>query len=215
VSSSMGADQSSKASLGFVMPTSTESGAARLPVGAFGDYFSMAVPIDPDFRGQRISPNQCFQFQCQMDFAHERLHFDIQRGISARDDGTAEVAERMADFHGFIYDYLCNGELRILDAVTGDLLSHKDAFLPLNCTVNDQVCNANIEHWKTTAQRRRENLKNSEGRIAGGATGFHPLNLNIQRRRAFPEPRFKQQALYLVPGRLNTPTTVRPAREPQ
>ena len=107
------------------------------------------------------SADQCFQFQCHMDFANERLNFDIQRGIGSRDDGTAECAERMADLHRFIYDYLCNGELRILNAVTGELLSRKDAFLPLNCRVNDEVCTANIEHWKTTAQRRHDQRKDS------------------------------------------------------
>jgi hypothetical protein len=101
------------------------------------------------------SADQCFEFRCHLDFAEERLHFDIQYGVAGRDDGTADGAERMADLHRFVYEYLCNGQLRILNATSGELLSRNEAFLPVNCMVNDEVCNARIEKWKQTAEQRR------------------------------------------------------------
>jgi hypothetical protein len=101
------------------------------------------------------SADKCFWFRCYMDFTNERLHFDVQRDIGARDNGTADCADLMTDFQHFIYEYLCNGELRILNAATGGLLSRKDAFLPVNCMVNDEVCSANIERWRTVAKERR------------------------------------------------------------
>lgn len=109
------------------------------------------------------SADQCFQFQCHLDFAAERLHFDIQCGVTARDDGSTDCAEKIADFHRFIYDYLCNGELRIFSAASGELLSRKDPFLPMNSMGNDEVCNADIAHWKLVAQQRREAAECKDG----------------------------------------------------
>jgi len=62
-------------------------------------------------------------------FANERLYFDVFKGLRADDDGTVAGAERLADINRFIYDYLCNGELRILNAATGELLSRTGAFI--------------------------------------------------------------------------------------
>jgi len=101
------------------------------------------------------SHDEYFRFRCHLDFANERLHFDVLRDIAGKDDGSAECAERHAEAERFIYDYLCNGELRILDSATQALLSRKDAFIPMNCYVNDEFCKANIEGWLAKAQERR------------------------------------------------------------
>jgi hypothetical protein len=111
------------------------------------------------------SKDRCVWFQVHLDFANERLCFDAFNDLHACDDGTVAGAERLADISRFIYDYLCNGELRIVDAATGELLSRTDAFIPVNCYVNGDVCQGNIDRWEKEAQHRRttESSENASG----------------------------------------------------
>jgi len=113
------------------------------------------------------SANGCFGFRCHLDFAQERLHFDFQHDLWQKDDGTAECAELHVDVNRFIYDYLCNGQLRLLNSTTNGLLSRKDAFLPVNCMVNDDVCRAEIDRWVTIARERRERTKAADAENVG------------------------------------------------
>jgi hypothetical protein len=108
------------------------------------------------------SVDKLFWFRCHLDFANERLLFDFQTDLGCKDDGSAGCADRIADVHRFIYEYLCNGELRILNSVTNELISRKDAFIPVNCMVNGEVCDANIERWLTKARERREETERNE-----------------------------------------------------
>lgn len=101
------------------------------------------------------SKDQCIWFQVHLDFANERLCFDVFKDLRADDDGTVAGAERLADVNRFIYDYLCNGELRVVNAATGELLSRTGAFIPVNCYVNDEVCQGNVDRWEKEAQYRR------------------------------------------------------------
>jgi hypothetical protein len=102
------------------------------------------------------SSDECFSFRCHLDFPNERLYFDILGDLAAHDDGTADGAERLAQLERFTRDYLCNGELRIVNSTTAELLSRKDAFIPINCYVDVNACNARVEHWKAIANARRE-----------------------------------------------------------
>jgi hypothetical protein len=101
------------------------------------------------------SSDKCFGFQCHLDFPNERLHFDVFSDLRANDDGTAEGADGFAELERFCRDYLCNGELSIENSETGELISRKDAFIPTNCYVDADGCNAKIEHWMVVAQERR------------------------------------------------------------
>jgi hypothetical protein len=101
------------------------------------------------------SDDERFGFRCHLDFAAERLHFDFQHDISCADDGTAECAEGLAEIARFIRDYVGNGQLRILNAETGELISRKDAFIPLNMIPDFEGGTRDIQHWKDVAQRRR------------------------------------------------------------
>jgi hypothetical protein len=128
----------------------------RAPYRALIGIEPMAVAQEGSILHLRArSKDECIRFQCHLDFANERLHFDVFEDLRAGDDGTVAGAERLVDVNRFIYDYLCNGELRILNAATNELLSRKDAFIPMNCYVNDEACQANIDRWEKEAQCRR------------------------------------------------------------
>lgn len=108
------------------------------------------------------SVDKCFGFRCRLDFAAERIHFDIENDLQVKDDQTAACADAIAEICRFVRDYWCNGELRILNSDTGELISRKDAFIPRNCTINVDACNANIEHWKTAACKRRDKAESGQ-----------------------------------------------------
>jgi hypothetical protein len=73
----------------------------------------------------------------------------------ARDDGSAEGAEAIAEIGRFTRDYWGNGKLRIINADTGALISRKDAFIPVNCWLDVNAANARIDEWRKRAQERR------------------------------------------------------------
>ena len=95
-------------------------------------------------------------FRFRLDFANERLNFDIFSDIGQKDAGTAESAEAIAECSRFFRDYFGNGQLRIVDADSGELISRKDAFFPVNMYQDVDGCNADIARWKQAAADRRE-----------------------------------------------------------
>ena len=72
------------------------------------------------------------EFRFALDFNAERLHFDVYEDLIVRDIGTANSADRVHDTKRFFHDYFLNGQLQILNADTGELISRKDAFIPVN-----------------------------------------------------------------------------------
>jgi hypothetical protein len=92
----------------------------------------------------------------QLDFAAERLDFSLGRDLFARDTGSAEAADNMAEVSRFSSEYFGNGQLHILNAHTGALIARKDAFVPLNVYLDSETAEADIAHWKFLAEQRRE-----------------------------------------------------------
>ncbi|WP_139174111.1 hypothetical protein [Methylobacterium sp. UNC378MF] len=90
-----------------------------------------------------------------LDFGDERIIFDIEDGLFLDDDGSVTAAEHNADCQRFIRDYGLNGELQIWNASDGGLLSRKDAFIPLNCFIDLEACNAIIAAAQAEVERRR------------------------------------------------------------
>jgi hypothetical protein len=88
------------------------------------------------------------RFDVTLDFANERLVFDLFNDIAVLDTGTAEAAERLAEFRRFAMEYFGNGQLHIYDAEAGSLISRKDAFIPENMFLNHEVAEAEIAKWK-------------------------------------------------------------------
>ena len=94
-------------------------------------------------------------FRFRLDFANERLNFDIFSDIGQKDSGTAESAEAIAECSRFFRDYFGNGQLRIVSADSGELISRKDAFIPVNMYQDIDGANADIARWRQAAADRR------------------------------------------------------------
>jgi hypothetical protein len=98
-------------------------------------------------------------FHFHLDFAGERLRFDISDGIFlVPDDGSAAFAENQAELARFFKEYVGNGQLQFFNADTGALLSRKEAFVPVNCWLDVDGANANIERWKKLQAERSETI---------------------------------------------------------
>jgi hypothetical protein len=89
-----------------------------------------------------------------LNFGEERLEFDIQRSIVARDDGSVGAAKNAKELRRFFRDYLLNGELQMWDAERGTLISRCDAFIPVNCMIDVDACNAAIAEWDPVIAER-------------------------------------------------------------
>jgi hypothetical protein len=96
------------------------------------------------------------QFRFRLDFANERLVFNLDTDMGHKDSGDADSAEERAEHSRFHKEYFGNGQLRIVDAETGDLLSRKDAFIPMNMYLDHEAADAEISRWKALASERRE-----------------------------------------------------------
>jgi hypothetical protein len=97
-----------------------------------------------------------------LNFAAERLEFDIQHGIVVRDDGSVAAAHNAKDMARFFRDYFGNGELQMWDAETGILMSRCDAFMPVNCYLDFDAATAAIDRWDPIiAERQKQNTSNS------------------------------------------------------
>jgi Methylamine utilization protein MauJ len=91
-----------------------------------------------------------------LNFAEERLEFDLDRSFNLYDDGTASAARNGKERCRFIWDYFGNGEIQIWDADTGKLISRVDAFLPLNMMANLDGHIAELAAWdKLIADREQ------------------------------------------------------------
>ena len=117
-------------------------------------------PVTLDLHDGRVrffarSADGCFGFQCFFDFFNERLIFDVDQDLLATDDQTPDGADAVAEVGRFCKDYWLNGELRIVDAETGELLSRKDAFMPVNVMVDVDAFDRHIAEWKRRAAERR------------------------------------------------------------
>jgi hypothetical protein len=91
-----------------------------------------------------------------LDFAEERLKFDMFRGLVARDTGSADSADDIAEVQRFSAEYFGNGQLQLFNASTGELISRKDAYIPVNMRLDHEAVNADIAHWKSLAEQRRQ-----------------------------------------------------------
>ncbi len=100
------------------------------------------------------SADGLFEMRFRLDFGEERLHFAIEDGIYGHDDGSVAAAEYRREFYRFFRDYFLNGELVILNSNTAEILSRKDAFLPTNCYVELDACNADIAKAQAEVDRR-------------------------------------------------------------
>jgi hypothetical protein len=110
------------------------------------------------------SKDDLIDFRVHLDFGDERLNFDWRNDFARQDDGSPESAEAIAECSRFFKEYWGNGQLRIINADTGELISRKDAFLPVNAFLDVDASDREIARWKQTALDRRE----SGAKFGGG-----------------------------------------------
>jgi hypothetical protein len=118
------------------------------------------------------SANGRTQFRFRLDFANERLVFNDNTDIGHKDSGDPESAEERAELSRFHKEFFGNGQLRIVDAETGDLISRKDAFIPMNMYLDHEAADADIARWKHLAAERRERNARYADEVARLATGY-------------------------------------------
>jgi hypothetical protein len=114
-----------------------------------------AVIVDKTVVVEMHSSTGYVALRFRLDIPNERLVFDINSDTAMKDDGSAEAAEAIAELCRFVRDYWGNGQLRILNADTGVLISRKDAFIPVNMWLDQDAADAVIEQWKAKAEERR------------------------------------------------------------
>jgi hypothetical protein len=95
-------------------------------------------------------------FRFHLDFATERLNFSVFDDIAVRDTGTAQGALRIAEVRRFEHEFFGNGQLQIFNAETDELISRKDAFIPMNMYLDKDAADAEVARWKALAETRRE-----------------------------------------------------------
>ena len=78
--------------------------------------------------------------------------------MGAKDTGTPESAEIIAEVRRFENEYFGNGQLQIINADTGDLIARKDAYIPVNMYLDQDAADAEIARWKQLAEQRRDRI---------------------------------------------------------
>lgn len=95
-------------------------------------------------------------FRIQLDFLNERLLFNLFTDLRYKDDGSAKAADIAAELSRFSKEYFGNGQLQVFNSETGELISRKDAFIPLNMYQDGDAADAEINRWKSIAEQRRD-----------------------------------------------------------
>ena len=91
-----------------------------------------------------------------LNFAEERLEFDLNSSFNLYDDGSVAAAQNGKERCRFIRDYFGNGEIQIWHADVGELISRVDAFLPVNMMANLDGHVAELASWdKLIADREQ------------------------------------------------------------
>lgn len=119
------------------------------------------APLELGQDGSRVflrfgSDDAAVRFDVTLDFANERLLFDLFSDVAVVDTGTAEAAERVAEFRRFAMEYFGNGQLHLYNAETGSLISRKDAFIPTNMFLDHKLAQAEIAKWRLLGWLRKE-----------------------------------------------------------
>lgn len=82
-----------------------------------------------------------------LNFAEERLEFDLAGSLIPFDNGKAAAARNGRERCRFLWDYFGNGELQFWNSDTDELISRVDAFIPLNMWGNLDAHNAEMATW--------------------------------------------------------------------
>lgn len=119
------------------------------------------VPVHAGLTNQRIelvyrSVDGLAEIVFWLNFADERLEFDLDHSFKLYDNGSVAAAKNGKERCRFIWDYFGNGEIQLWDADSGALISRVDAYIPLNMMANLDGHMAELAAWdKCIADRER------------------------------------------------------------
>lgn len=124
------------------------------------------IPVHAGLNGGKIelvyrSQDELAELIFRLNFAEERLEFDLDGSFNLFDDGSVQAAKNGKERCRFIWDYFGNGEIQIWNAETGGLISRVDAFLPLNMIANLDGHIAELEAWDQFISDRERNAANA------------------------------------------------------
>lgn len=110
------------------------------------------TPVHLGLTNQRVelvyrSADGLAELMFWLNFAEERLEFDLDRSFNLYDDGSVAALQNGKERCRFIWDYFGNGEIQIWDADTSKLISRVDAFIPLNMISNLDGHVAELAAW--------------------------------------------------------------------
>lgn len=92
-----------------------------------------------------------------LNFTDERREFDIHNGLfGAPEDDSSTYARHRAETLEFLAAYYGNGQLRISNFETGELIARKDEFIPVNVIPDYSELQKGVEHWRMVAKSRKE-----------------------------------------------------------
>ncbi|WP_170394696.1 methylamine utilization protein MauJ [Ruegeria arenilitoris] len=92
-----------------------------------------------------------------LNFADERLEFEIHDGVfGVPDDDSPIYARHKAETLEFLAAYYGNGQLRIVDYETSELIARKDEFIPLNVIPDYSQIEKDAEFWRKIEKSRTE-----------------------------------------------------------
>lgn len=124
------------------------------------------MPVHARLSNQRVelvyrSVDGLAEIMFWLNFAEERLEFDLGHSFKLYDDGSVAAAKNGKERCRFIWDYFSNGEIQIWDADNGALISRVDAYLPLNMMGNFDDHMAELAAWdKFIADREQAGAAN-------------------------------------------------------
>jgi hypothetical protein len=108
----------------------------------------------------------------ELNFAEERLLFNILSDLIFSDTGSSEDAENIVELKRFSKEYFSNGQLQIINTETRAIISRKDAFIPVNMFLDSKTADAEIAHWRQLAVERREWSQRYAGEMARLSTPY-------------------------------------------
>lgn len=111
-------------------------------------------------------------FRIALDFAAERINFDLFTDVGVHDLGSAQSADRIHEVKRFWQDYFANGQLHIIDTKSGELIGRKDAFIPMNIYFDADGAAEELAYWKREAELRGARERRYAEEIRWAAAGY-------------------------------------------
>lgn len=151
---------------GKTIPTGTNIDVPAISFQLHGkgpfEVFENLKPVHISQEGSRVRmeferDDERLRIKFYLNFADERLEFEIHDGVfGMSDDESSTFARHKAETLEFLAAYYGNGQLRISDHETGELIARKDEFIPCNVIPDYSEFEKDVEFWKKIEATRKE-----------------------------------------------------------